>query len=341
MKLIDFKPRPALVTRSTRIEQPRFPVIDAHNHLFGELADQPLSQFVEQLERCGVCGYVVLDGAWGEDIFNQRIDRFKAADPQHFRIFGGVDWRQWPERGNTFPDWAASRMRIQAQRGADGFKIWKDLGTGVVDQAGERVSVADRRLDPIWQTAAELNLPITFHLADPVAFFDPVDETNERWEELQGHPDWQFTAPLFPPFRKIVDDMAEVIARHPGVTFIGAHAGCYAENLAWVGALLDRCPNFNIDISARLGELGRQPYTARRFFIHYADRILFGLDETPEPARYQVYYRFFESSDEYFPYYTGDTPPQGRWMIYGIDLPDEILKKIYAENARRLFFAGD
>lgn len=338
MQLQDFKPRPSLVVKSTPVTGPRFPVIDAHNHLFGDWNHLPASQLLGLLDRCGVRGYVDLDGAWGEEILYRHIDKLKGTNPQRFRVFGGVDWNQWPRRGNNFPDWAARRMREQARLGADGFKVWKNLGTSVVDQAGRLVAVEDPRLDPIWATAAELGLPVTLHLADPVAFFEPLDETNERWEELQGHPDWQFPAPPFPPFLSIVNGMAQVVARHPATVFIGAHAGCYGENLGWVSSLFDRCPNFFIDISARLGELGRQPYTARRFFLQYADRILFGLDGSPEPEHYNLYFRFLETDDEYFPYGPGDIPSQGRWAIYGIFLPDDVLRKVYYQNAERLIF---
>jgi len=176
---------------------------------------------------------------------------------------------------------------------------------------------------------------VIIHVADPVAFFDPLDNTNERWEELHAHTDWHFPSPPFPPFITIVEQLANLVARHPETTFIGAHVGCYAENLKWVGELLDRCPNFYVDIAARMGELGRQPYTARRFFIQYADRVLFGTDLNPDPEMYRLHYRFLESDDEYFNYDLDDPPPQGRWMIYGVDLPDEVLEKVYRKNAMK------
>jgi predicted TIM-barrel fold metal-dependent hydrolase len=338
MLLSNYKPRPALVTSATPIERPRFPVIDAHNHLFGDYAQRPARHLIDALDQSGVWGFVDLDGAWGEERLYEHLDKLKSADPRRFRVFGGVAWQQWPERGEAFVPWAVERMREQARRGADGFKVWKNFGLHVRDHHDRLVAVDDPRLDPLWQTAAELNKPVTFHVADPVAFFDPLDEYNERWEELQDHPTWQFPSPPFPPFLAVVNAMANVVARHPQTTFIGAHAGCYGENLGWVADLFERCPNFYIDISARLGELGRQPYTARRFFLQYADRILFGLDGYAEPEHYRLYYRFLETDDEYFPYGPGEIPGQGRWRIYGIFLPDEVLEKIYAGNARRIIF---
>jgi predicted TIM-barrel fold metal-dependent hydrolase len=344
MLLTDFRPKSQLVTKTTPVEKPRSPVIDAHNHLaepFGGGWDKkPLSELLDLLDEADVTHYVDLDGGWGEDILNAHLDHFKAKAPERFQIFGGVDWSQWKDKGNRFPEWAAGRLKVQKERGAQGLKIWKGFGLHVHDQNGELVSVDDPRLVPLWETAGELGLPVVIHVADPVAFFDPVDEMNERWEELGEHPDWAFTSPPFPSFMSIMEGLANLVAGHPNTTFIGAHVGCYAENLSWVGALLDRCPNFYVDISARLGELGRQPYTARRFFIQYADRILFGSDMGPDLDAYRICYRFLETDDEYFNYNTGDIPQQGRWHVHGLYLPDDVLKKVYHENAHRLLSRG-
>jgi hypothetical protein len=340
MQLEAFRPRPALVTKTTFIEKPRFAVIDAHNHLGDEFGGgwihRPLNELLDRLDAAGVARYVDLDGGWSEAVLHQHLDALKSKAPERFRIFGGVDWQAWPEKDEAFPAWAAERLRVQAGWGADGLKIWKPFGLQVRDQQGELVKVDDPRLDPIWQTAGELHLPVTIHVADPPAFFEPLDETNERWEELHANPDWQFSDPAFPSFLSIVEGLAKLVARHPQTTFIGAHVGCYAENLGWVGALLDRCANFYVDISARIGELGRQPYTARRFFLQYADRILFGSDFGPDVAAYRLMYRFLETDDEYFNYNTSETPLQGRWYIYGLYLPDEVLEKVYFQNAQRL-----
>jgi predicted TIM-barrel fold metal-dependent hydrolase len=340
MQLSDYTPRPMLVVGETAIDRPRFPVVDAHNHLgtpFGGGWDQrPVAELLAVLDEAQVTHFVDLDGGWGEDILDAHLKHFKQAAPERFRIFGGVDWSAWGEHGDGFAEWAAGRMRAQAARGAQGLKIWKPFGLHVRDHHGQLVAVDDQRLDPIWATAAELNWPVMIHVADPVAFFEPLDEHNERWEELHNHPDWQFTSPPFPPFLAIMNGLASMVARHPRTTFIGAHVGCYAENLGWVGALLDRCPNFYVDISARIAELGRQPYTARRFFLRYADRILFGLDMGANVADYRLYYRFLESEDEYFAYGRGRIPGQGRWRIYGLHLPDEVLEQVYHKNAERV-----
>jgi predicted TIM-barrel fold metal-dependent hydrolase len=340
MELVNFRPRSSLVTRTTRIERPRFPAIDAHNHLaepFGGGWDKrPLPELLDLLDAAGIRMFVDLDGGWGEDLLNAHLEHFKIPAPDRFQIFGGVDWSQWKEKGNRFPEWAAARLRVQKARGAQGLKIWKGFGLHVRDHHDIRVKVDDPRLAPVWETAGELGLPVMIHVADPVAFFDPLDETNERWEELQAHPDWHFPGPAFPPFQSIVGGLAELAARHPRTIFIGAHVGCYAENLGWVAALLDRCPNFHVDIAARLGELGRQPYAARRFFLKYADRILFGSDMGPDLEAYRVIYRFLETDDEYFNYNAAPLPMQGRWNVCGLFLPDEVLEKVYCRNAERL-----
>ncbi len=340
LSLRDFTPRPRLFVKETQVLTPSFPVIDAHNHLGetfgGGWCNRPISELLDVLNQADVRLLVDLDGGWGEAILHQRLDKYKTVAPERFCFFGGVDWAAWPEQGDGFGDWAAVELRRQAARGAQGLKIWKPLGLLVRDQHGALVPVNDPRLDPIWETAAELTLPVLIHVADPVAFFDPLDATNERWEELHAHPDWQFPSPPFPPFITILDQLASLVERHPATTFIGAHVGCYAENLEWVGQLLDRCPNFYVDIAARIGELGRQPNTARWFFQRYQDRILFGLDCPPDLTCYRLYYRFLETDDEYFNYDLADPPSQGRWRIYGLHLPDEVLEKVYYLNARRV-----
>ncbi len=338
MELSAYKPQSKLVLPAHPVSRPRFPVIDAHNHLDGfmpKLAETPVEEIIARLDEAGVRVYVDLDGGWGEAILQRHLDRYKNSAPERFRMFGGVDWSQWPVHGNRFAEWAAARLREQAAWGAQGLKIWKPFGLRVKDPQGNLARVNDRRLDAIWETAAELNLPVLIHVADPVAFFDPVDERNERWEELQANPDWAFTSPPFPPFLSILEDLAGLVEDHPRTTFIGAHVGCYAENLAWVGAMLDRCPNYFIDVSARIAELGRQPYTARRFFLKYADRILFGTDAGPSVETARITYRFLETQDEYFPYDSSEIPGQGRWRIYGLHLPGPVLKKIYHANAQR------
>jgi predicted TIM-barrel fold metal-dependent hydrolase len=340
MLLENYRPQSKLVTKTTMVNSPCFPVIDAHNHLaepFGGGWDKkPINELLELLDSAGVKKYVDLDGGWGEEILYKHIDYFKVKAPERFQIFGGVDWSQWEQLGDDFPCWAAKRIRVQKEAGAQGIKIWKPFGLQVKDAQGKLVKVDDIRLAPIWECAGELGLPVMIHVADPVAFFDPINETNERWEELGNHPDWAFSSPPFPPFIDILNGLKTLVLSHPSTLFIGAHVGCYAENLNWVGDMLDQYPNYYIDISGRIGELGRQPFTARKFFIEHQDRILFGSDMSPDLDAYRVYYRFLETDDEYFNYGTSEIPGQGRWQVYGVSLPEDVLKKIYFSNAQRV-----
>ena len=287
-----------------------------------------------------------LDGGWGDGA--PAGDRALAGS----RCPGG-----WPcSRAWTTTRWAsdppfgeteAARLRDGVAAGARGLKVWKLLGLRAGTRGAGSSPWTTPRLDPLWAAAGELGVPVTIHVADPVAFFEPLDERNERWEELHAHPDWHFwpTRPPgrpdldgFPPFDELIDGLEAVVVRHPGTTFIGAHVGCAAEDLARVSPILERAPNFNVDLAARIGELGRQPYTARAFIERWADRVLFGTDMAPDPAWWAVYYRFLETADESFAYDADeDEPPtQGRWRIHGLHLPDDVLRRVYHDNAARL-----
>ena len=189
---------------------------------------------------------------------------------------------------------------------------------------------------PSGSTAGEIGFPVLIHVGDPVAFFDPIDEHNERWEELRRILTGRSQVRHSRRSCRFSTGFKSLVRRHPGTLFIGAHVGCYAENLAWVDQMLTECPNFFVDIAARIGELGRQPYSAREFLIRHQERILFGSDMGPDLEAYRLAYRFLETDDEYFNYSVGDVPVQGRWHVHGLYLPDETLKKIYSENARRV-----
>jgi predicted TIM-barrel fold metal-dependent hydrolase len=325
------------------VPRPKFPAIDAHNHLgslypgidsSGGWAARPVSQLIDLMDEVGIAAIVDLDGQSG-DALKREVDRYANAYPGRFAIFNGVDYELFkrPDFGTAL----SRNLREAVAAGARGLKVWKPLGLTVKDPAGKLIPVDDSRLDELWATAGELGVPVMIHVADPVAFFEPMDAHNERYEELCAHPDWHFPSPPYPSFISILEQLANVVTRHPKTNFIGAHVGCYAENLTWVGSLMERCPNFFADISARLGELGRQPYSARKFFLNHADQILFGTDLPPNADVYRLHYRFLETDDEYFPYGAGaGAPSQGRWAIYGLFLPDGVLRKIYFENAKRL-----
>jgi predicted TIM-barrel fold metal-dependent hydrolase len=324
--------------------RPRFPVIDIHNHLGsvfgGSWVDRTADELARVLDASGVETIVDLDGGQGDDL-SREIDRWRGLDPPRVVVFSGLDYEAWREAAD-FGEREAAALRDSAARGAMGLKVWKPLGLRARDPRDRLVAIDDARLDPVWATAAELGMPVLIHIADPFAFFQPLDEHNERWEELEAHPDWHFwptrssddpDAEGFPPLGKLLSAFARLVARHPGTTFVGAHVASSSEDLAWVGRLLDACPNLSVDIAERIGELGRQPYTAREFFIRYADRIVFGVDQPADPAIYRLHYRFLETFDESFDYGLGPVPRQGRWQVHGLGLPDEVLRKVYRENA--------
>jgi predicted TIM-barrel fold metal-dependent hydrolase len=347
LRLADYRPQSSLRVPVHRVWRPRYPVVDAHNHLGsafgGPWATRPPSELIATLDKSGVEMIVDLDGGHG-DALSSEIGRWQATHPSRVAVFAGLDCDGWGADPN-FGETEAARLRDSAARGARGVKVWKVLGLRARDPDGRLVAVDDPRLDPLWTAAAELDLPVIIHIADPIAFFEPLDPRNERWEELHAQPDWHFwptrpegepDAQAFPTFDALLAAFGRLVARHPRTTFVGAHVGCAAEDLGLVGRLLDENPNLNVDMAARLGELGRQPYSARAFFLRHADRILFGLDMAPDPDSYAVHYRFLETFDESFDYGTESVPGQGRWQIHGIGLPDEILHKVYRENARRI-----
>jgi len=351
LRLSDFRPRSSLRVPVHEVRRPKFPVIDAHNHLGaafgGEWATRPPAELIATLDESGVDMLVDLDGGYG-DALSREIERWQAAYPARVAVFAGLDYGAWAA-DPAFGETEAIRLRDSAARGARGLKVWKLLGLRARDPDGHIVAVDDPRLDPLWGVAGELGLPVLIHIADPIAFFQPLDAENERWEELHAHPDWHFWppqpgddpgAPGFPSFDELLAAFERLVARHPGTTFVGAHVGCAAEDLGLVGRLLDDYPNLSVDMAARLGELGRQPYSARAFFLHHADRILFGVDVGPDPDVYAVHYRFLETFDESFDYDTEPVPGQGRWQIHGIGLPDDVLRKIYRDNARRILRLG-
>jgi predicted TIM-barrel fold metal-dependent hydrolase len=343
MLISEFVPKSMLVTKETYILKPKFPVIDAHNHLGEPIRatyDQlPVDDLLGMLDQVNVSLYVDLDGGWSEKLLQDHLDQYKSRAPERFMMFGGVDWNEWPKQGDHFSQWAADRLRKQVAWGAQGLKVWKPFGLSVKDQHGTLVQVDDPRLNPLWETVGDLHIPVMIHVADPVAFFEPLNAENERWAELIYHPDWHFPSPPYPPFLAIVEGMANLIRRFPQITWIGAHVGCYAENLNWVANLLDECPNFYVDISARINELGRQPYSSRRFFMKYQDRILFGTDWGIDLEMYRNFYRFLETDDEYFYCYLHEESGMGWNRIYGLYLPDEVLQKIYCTNAEHVLKA--
>jgi predicted TIM-barrel fold metal-dependent hydrolase len=336
--LRDFRPEP--MVRLPAHHPKRFPVpaFDAHNHLgrwhtdSWVIADVPA--FVAVMDEVNVRGVVNLDGAWGDEL-EANLDRYDRAYPGRFASFARLDWLETSKAG--WGDRLAASLRDSAKRGASGLKLWKDIGLRLKDEHGERFFLDDKRLEPVWEAVAEAGIPILVHIADPAAFFRPLDATNERIEELTRHPDWHFYGPEFPSLQRLLDSLEHCVAANPRVPFIGAHVGCYAEDLGWVDRMMTTYPNFNVDISARVAELGRQPRATRRLFLKHPTRVLFGTDIFGVTASdYQRYLRFLSTDDECFPYSDSNPPGTGRWTISAIDLPDDVLTTVTTDNARRL-----
>ena len=329
----DYRPTPALVTKTTRIEAAKFPAIDAHCHWSVEQEPEAL---LKAMDERNVAYAVNLSGGFGGQI-DAVLDKFDPAKYPRLITFCNLDF----DRVGS-ADWEAyvrTSLADAKRRGVRGLKIFKGLGLTQKDVDGNLVAIDDPRLNVVWETCGELDLPILQHAADPAAFFQPVDEHNERWMQLKRHPSWGFYGPAFPDRGEVLGQFDRVVAANPKTTWIAAHMGNFAEDLAALGARFDRYPNLYADISAREAEWGRQPFTAHEFFVKYADRLLFGTDRypgRPDQPRYRVYFRILESDDEYFDYYEADFPPTGEWKVYGLRLPDETLKKIYYDNAAKL-----
>lgn len=327
LKLGDFHPRSMLIRPTHETLRPKFPVIDYHNHLDAQAPRDVL----KIMDECGVERVVNITMHTGEEAL-EMIHKFHSVAPDRFATYGWMDWSDVQAPG--FFRRAVERFGRLVENGACGMKIWKDLGTTVRDADGSLLRIDDERLDPLYEKAAELGVPIMYHIADPDAFFLPINAENERYEELAAHPEWSYCGSHYGKL-ELLAQRDRVIARHRKTIFVGAHVAEHPEDLDYVSKLLDANPNLYVDIGARCAELGRQPYTAREFFVKYADRILFGTDLIPAVNMYRLHYRFLETSDEYFEY-PSHASRQGRWNIYGLFLPDDVLRKVYRENALKL-----
>jgi predicted TIM-barrel fold metal-dependent hydrolase len=338
-RLLTYEPRPCLVAERHEVTRARVPAVDAHTHVGRWLSprrrwvEPDVDDLLARMAACGVVGLVNLDGRWGDEL-ERNLDRYDRAHPGRCATFCHVDWREVGRDG--FTDRLVRSLERSAATGAKGLKVWKDLGLHVRDARNRLILPDDERLVDLWQAAGMLGLPVLIHVGDPAAFFRPVDRYNERLEELWLNPSWAVHRTGGPSLPRLLDAFETAVASSPGTTWIGAHAVC-PEDLDRVSTMLGDHPNLHIDTSARLAELGRQPRRTRRFLIDHADRILFGTDLVPfSPEQCAVHFRFFETDDEYFPYWVGDTPPNGRWHISGVALPDDVLHKLYRDNAARL-----
>ena len=356
LRLAEFEPRSMLQVPQSAVQKARFPVIDFHTHLSWSpsFTDQtpgggkstptaPVEEVLPVMERQNLRLLVNVTGGSGTCL-DESLQYYGGKHKDRFVVFTEPWWSKLKEPG--YPQFQADEIEKAHRKGAKGLKVLKVLGLFLRENiaSGPLVKIDDKRYDPMWEAAGGHKMPVLIHVSDPEAFFLPIDKYNERYEELQAHPDWSFHGD-FPSNRELHEARNRVLARHPKTQFVLAHVGD-SENLAWVGEWLDSFPNMHVEFGARIGELGRQPRTARKFFEKYQDRILFGTDAVPRgddypqqvygDALYQIYYRFLQTEDEYFDYSPARVPPQGRWRIYGLGLPDGILRKVYYENAARL-----
>jgi predicted TIM-barrel fold metal-dependent hydrolase len=345
-----YTPQSMLKVPATRVERARFPLIDFHTHITSG-ARPPATgirfglepaKCLEVMKRKNMATMVDLTGSYGEGL-REALSKLSQAHPGQFIVFTEPTYAKASDPG--YAKFQAAQIEDAHKAGAKGLKVLKTLGLFLREQGSQKlVHIDDPRFDPMWETAGALKMPIAIHTSDPRAFFLPIDRNNERWEELHHHPDWSFYGKDFPSDRELQEARRNVMRRHPKTQFVCLHVA-EAEDLAFVSECLDKHPNMNVDIAARIGELGRQPRAARKFFDRYQDRIVFGTDasggtSTPQQtfsdALYEIYFRFLETEDEYFDYAPAPVPPQGRWRIYGIGLPETILRKVYRDNASRL-----
>ncbi|MHB9037554.1 MAG: amidohydrolase family protein [Armatimonadota bacterium] len=344
----NFDPEPLLRRPAHIPEHAKFPVIDAHNHLFGDYSPQELLKVMDEV---GVKMFVNVTGNTTLPYENNCytivrrdigifIDNYVKAYPGRFAAFTMADFAQWGDpvlvKDDAFADKCIQQLESDIERGARGLKVTKELGLYFQDHTGHMLAVDDERLYPIWRRAEELGIPVLMHTSDPVGFFLPIDEHNEHYQTLKEFPGWSFHGSHYSKW-ELLAQRDRLVALHPNTKFILPHVANNPEDLDYVANLLDAHSNVCIDFSARIDELGRQPYSAREFFIKYQDRILFGLDMPVSTDAYRCYFRFLETRDEYFDYpdYIGRWG-RSRWKIYGLHLPDDVLRKIYCENALRL-----
>jgi predicted TIM-barrel fold metal-dependent hydrolase len=334
--LKDFDPKPAIHTAVHEVPRAKFPVIDMHNHVndaggvHGE--DIAPAEVVRRMDRANVKTIVILTGMWGDKLQGV-LDKMVNPYPGRFIVFAQMDWSKIDDA--NFSAEMVAQLDDAVRRGARGLKVLKDFGLGVRDKSGKFVPVDDPRMDPVWEECGRMGIPVAIHTSDPEAFWAPVDAHNERYEELIENPTWGFHDPKFPSKETLLAERNHVIEKHPHTTFIALHIANWPENLDAVSAWLDKYPNMMVEFGAREAEMGRQPRRSEKFFRDYQDRILFGTDAEPEEAMYANYFRWLETADEYFPYWS--YPGQGRWEIYGMALPDAILEKVYHLNAERIF----
>lgn len=338
---------PRIVVSQTAITRAKYPVVDVHTHFYvkGKHDKELLDQYVRMMDQNHIAVSISLDGTIGSRLDTHQEflwEKYK----HRFMIFANLDFQGAGDR-EQYRSWDCNQpyfvrnvveqlKRLHVAGVISGLKLFKDFGLRYKDASGAWIQIDDPQWDPIWKTCGELGIPVIMHTADPSAFFLPIDANNERQRELANHPDWSFFSNGFPSRASLHAARNRVIQRHPKTNFIAAHFANDAEDLKELAMWLDSMPNLFVEFASRINELGRQPYSAKKFFQSYSERILFGTDGPWPEARLKCYWRFLETNDEYFPYSEKVPPPQGDWNIYGIQLEDAILRKIYYENASKL-----
>jgi predicted TIM-barrel fold metal-dependent hydrolase len=327
----EYNPTAMLKVPSTRVDRARFPFVDAHGHQDLTMDDARLRALLAQMDTIGLAVMVNLSGGSGARLAAQ-VESAKRRAPGRFVVFANLDFANIDS-----PQWGANAAKqLEAdvrQHGASGLKIFKNLGMDLVDGRGRRIPTDDPRFDPVWAKAGELGIPVLIHTAEPPAFFEPLDATNERYTELVQFPGRYRPSSKYPSFDSLLAEQHRMFRKHPRTTFINAHLGWLGGDLARLGAMLDALPNVYVEVAAALYEVARQPRYARAFFERYQDRILMGKDTFGGPDEFRVYFRIFETTDEYFPWYRRR---HAFWGMYGLGLSDAVLRKVYADNARRI-----
>ena len=324
----EYNPVSTLVVPGEIVKKAKFPFIDVHGHQY-RMAEQDLTPVIEAMDTLNMAIMVNLSGRSGKNL-QKSVANIAENFPNRFVVFANVDFDDVGKKGWT--EAAVAQLKEDVKNGARGLKIYKSLGLRNKDTDGKRIAVDDARLDPIWATCGELGIPVLIHTADPKPFWDEFDGDNERWLELKTKPNRKRSATDPAPWEQLIAEQHNMFKKHPETTFINAHMGWYAHDLGKLGELLDEMPNMNVGIGAIIAELGRQPRNAKKFFIKFQDRILFGKDSWV-PEEFPTYFRVLESDDEYFPYHK---KYHAYWAMYGLDLPDEVLKKVYYKNALRI-----
>lgn len=325
MDVEEYEPISTLIVPEHKLTQAKYPFIDVHNHQW-IMPIQSLDDLVVEMDSLNMAVMVNLSGFRGK-ILEWSLDNVTQNHPSRFVVFLNIDFEKLDDPG--WPEEPLALLEEGVKQGVKGLKVYKGLGLTDKDNQGNRIAVDDPRLDPIWAKCGELGIPVLIHSGEPNSFWNPKDKHNERWLELKQEPGRYKNPQENPSFEEIMAEQHHVFRKHPGTNFINAHLGWFGNDLERLGKLFDEMPNMYTELGAVLAELGRQPKSARAFMIKYQDRVMFGKD-TYQKEEYYTYFRVLETGDEYFDYYR---KRHAHWKMYGLELPDSVLRKVYYENA--------